>query len=163
MHHILVVEDDPIVSETLQTSLEDFDGTFRVTRAANVNEALCVLGEDPPDAALIDAVLPDGSGLDLAQTVIKLGVPVLLTSGYPDVGIKLAEAGWAFLPKPFGATALVTELQALIETARRRRAQLAIGLDRLAKNINDLAEATEEAKRARDARLIAKRAQEEDG
>jgi two-component system, OmpR family, response regulator len=129
MHHILLVEDNPDVCAVIQSVLE-LEGGYRVTAAMKVRDAISELVFDPPDAALIDVVLPDGSGLDLARQVIGLGTPVILTTAHLEIREWLSEAGCPLLPKPFDFESLFTTLRNLIATAEERKAELLAALDR---------------------------------
>ncbi len=130
MRHILVVDDEAAICEILQMGLEH-DGTCRVTCTATADEAMAVVQNDRPDAAVIDAVLQRESGLILARDVVALDVPVLVTSGEPGHQQRLRDADCYFLPKPFAISQLLVETRRLLDEAADRKALLAAGLDRL--------------------------------
>lgn len=130
MRHVLIVDDEPAICELVQMALEA-DGSCRVTPASSAGDAMTVLERDRPDAAIIDAVLPQASGLQLATRAIGLGVPVLIVTGEPQTRDKLRAAGCPYLPKPFPIGTLVTETRALLDEAAQRRAELAVLLRRL--------------------------------
>ncbi|MEM9138864.1 MAG: response regulator [Pseudomonadota bacterium] len=82
-HHILLVDDEPLVAEELQESLE-LEG-FRVDTAHNVAAAL----EHPclPSADLVvtDLKMPGGDGLELVRTIASGPAPtpkVIVLSGH---------------------------------------------------------------------------------
>src|SRR5262249_46451185 len=60
---ILLVDDSPSIRLGIRSFLEDHG--FSVSEAENVRGALEALGGDPPDAAVIDYMLPDGTALDI--------------------------------------------------------------------------------------------------
>ncbi len=62
---ILVVEDEPADAELAQRALEEGDCHAEVSIAKTLLEAKTYLAGQVPSLALIDFVLPDGSGLDL--------------------------------------------------------------------------------------------------
>ena len=62
---VMVVEDDALTGELLQTVLE-LDG-HRVTIASNLAEARAVLATGRPEVAIVDAWLKNESGLDLVR------------------------------------------------------------------------------------------------
>jgi DNA-binding NtrC family response regulator len=132
MRHILVVDDDPAISSLMQEALET-DGSYRVTAFTTVQDALAVIERDRPDAALIDALMPEISGLILARRLLDVGIPVLLVSGHPGMEETLERAGCRFLEKPFRVGTLLAEMQALLDDAARRQADLAMRLDELNK------------------------------
>ncbi len=130
MRHVLVVDDEPSICELMQLALEA-DGSCRVTRASSAGEAVAMLQRDRPDAAIIDAVLPQVSGLQLASQVLDLGVPVLIVTGEPATRAKLEAIGCPYLSKPFPINVLVAETNTLLGDAVERRAELALLLPRL--------------------------------
>lgn len=130
MRHVLVVDNEPAICELVQLALEA-DGSCRVSSASNVEDAIALLRRDPPDAAIIDAILPQSSGLQLAGEVLDRGVPVLIVTGEPVTRERLDSVGCPYLAKPFSINVLVAETNALLEEAHERRAQLALLLRRL--------------------------------
>jgi DNA-binding response OmpR family regulator len=130
MRHVLVVDNEPAICELVQLALEA-DGSCRVSSASNVDDALALLQRDPPDAAIIDAILPQSSGLQLAGQVLDRGVTVLIVTGEPATRERLESIGCPYLAKPFPINVLVAENKALLDDAHQRRAQLALLLPRV--------------------------------
>lgn len=122
------------------------DGTCRVTGASSADDALATVAWDRPDAAIIDAVLPRVSGLELARQMVDIGVPVLVMSGEPAQQQRLLENGCPFLPKPFSVKQLIAETRQLLDDAWRRKAELSVALARLTKNLAELSMAHEPAR-----------------
>jgi CheY-like chemotaxis protein len=146
MRHVLVVDDDPAICAVMQMGLE-VDGSYRVSSAESAEATLDILDRDPPDAAIIDAVLPRVMGLVLARTVVDRGIPVLLTTGEPLFQQRMSEAGCRFLAKPFSLAQLVAETQRLIDEARERVAESARCLARLAEAGGELRQVLEQSQR----------------
>lgn len=86
--HILIVEDDELVTDALRILLESTG--HRVSNAYTVQDAVARCGADRPDVMLLDLTLPDGTGLDVMERVRALGavptVTVALT-GHDDARI----------------------------------------------------------------------------
>ena len=101
---VLIVEDEASVLDVLQTMLEM---EYRVSSASTVEEALAILRTSHIDVALIDAVLPDGRGADLAVFAEKVGAAVIEMTGYPQDMVDLDAGGRQHLFKPFGANLLL--------------------------------------------------------
>ena len=78
---ILCVDDHYDTSEMLQVLLSDSD--YEVQTAASLEETCKLAGETEFDLYVLDKRLPDGTGLDLCETLNKLspGVPCILYSG----------------------------------------------------------------------------------
>ena len=118
---MLVVDDDDGIREMLQSSLS-FAG-FRVSTAADAQAALAVLGADPPDAIVLDVMLPGIDGFDLLQLLRHRGetLPVLFLSARDTVedrirGLRLG--GDDYLVKPFSVMEVTVRLEGLLRRAR---------------------------------------------
>ncbi|MEM7305292.1 MAG: ATP-binding protein [Planctomycetota bacterium] len=101
---ILVVEDEAEVRELTRQWLAA--SGYRVLVAANASEAQRVLSEDAntPDLLVVDMVLPDLNGIELARSLNLPRMPVVLTSGYSADSLNdrgLSSTGCAFLQKPY--------------------------------------------------------------
>jgi DNA-binding response OmpR family regulator len=82
-HHILLVEDSPLVSGALRLLLES--SGHRVSIAATVAESRAVLRADPPSLTLLDLTLPDGDGLTLVAPLHASGCRVVVAlTGHDD-------------------------------------------------------------------------------
>jgi DNA-binding NarL/FixJ family response regulator len=62
--HLLIVEDEPLVTDVLRETLEV---EYCVSCAKTVAEAFALLRTSHIDIALVDSVLPDGRGGDVAE------------------------------------------------------------------------------------------------
>src|ERR1700729_2398526 len=82
---ILIVDDDVSVAESLGLIFEGRG--YDVRRAYSAEDAIDLVAEWQPDAAILDVMLPRMSGIELARamgTAIPT-CPVLLVSGHPGV------------------------------------------------------------------------------
>ncbi len=157
VRHILVADNESAICEVVRLGLEA-DGTCRASTATTIYDALQILTRDPPDAAVVDAVMPpEHGGLAIASQAVDLGIPVLIITGDPDTEDRLDAVGCPYLAKPFRLDELAAELRALLDEATIRRARLSAQLDRLAANIEDLRRAIAAA-RETVARSVALRA-----
>ncbi len=77
----------------------------------------------PPDAAIVDLVLPDGDGVEVTRTLREWSeMPILVLSavGEEEQKVRALEAGADdYITKPFGARELVARLQAALRRAGR--------------------------------------------
>lgn len=80
MYRILLVEDDPDVGALLEHSLGS--AGYKVSKAATVSAAHLLLDHRSHDLVLTDVVLPDGSGVAIADKAQELGIRTLLLTGY---------------------------------------------------------------------------------
>ena len=119
MTRVLLVDDEPQILRALRTSLRG--AGYDVDTAETAESALTALALNPPDAVILDLVLPDGRGTDIARELRTWSdVPVILLSVVGDESEKVAalDAGADdYVTKPFG----IDELLARLRAALRRR------------------------------------------
>ncbi|WP_116209538.1 response regulator transcription factor [Streptomyces olivoreticuli] len=114
---VMVVEDDPGVRSTLDQLLR-FEG-YRVLMASDGLEALGLLGQERPDLAVVDVVMPGLDGLGLCRMLRRRGdrLPVLVLTARHEVGDRVAglDAGADdYLAKPFATEELFARIRALL-------------------------------------------------
>jgi two-component system KDP operon response regulator KdpE len=118
MSRVLVVDDEPQILRALEMSLRG--AGYDVFTASTGAEALTTAAVQPPDAVILDLVLPDMRGTDVCRELRRwTRVPVILLSVVGDESEKVAalDAGADdYVTKPFG----VDELLARIRAALRR-------------------------------------------
>jgi two-component system KDP operon response regulator KdpE len=89
-----------------------------VEAAENKEEALAALALRPPDALVLDLVLPDGRGDEVCQDVRRWSrLPILVLSAVGDERekVRALDAGADdYVTKPFGADELLARLRALM-------------------------------------------------
>jgi two-component system KDP operon response regulator KdpE len=116
---VLVVDDEPHILRALQTGLRG--AGYDVAAAATADEALAAAAMRPPDAVILDLVLPDGSGIDVARELRSWSAaPILVLSVVGDEAEKVAalDAGADdYVEKPFGIDELLARLRALLRRA----------------------------------------------
>ncbi len=116
---VLVVDDEPQILRALQTNLRG--AGYEVAVASTAEEALRVAAMRPPDAVILDLVLPDGSGIEVCRELRSWSsAPVLVLSVVGDETEKVAalDAGADdYVQKPFGIDELLARLRALLRRA----------------------------------------------
>jgi DNA-binding NtrC family response regulator len=116
MPHVLVVDDEPGVRESLRMLMKD---DFDVTAVGDVDAALAVIDARPIDAVLLDLVMPGRTGLDFLRELAERSEvpPVLVLSATRTVAtaVEAMKLGAAdFVTKPFEIDALRIKLRQLI-------------------------------------------------
>jgi len=117
---VLLVEDEEVVREFTENALTS--SGYKVFAASTGNEAVELFRREKGDFALLlsDLVLPDKSGLELAESfhAENAELAVVLTTGFSDDEPKIAavqKKGFMFLPKPYAFNDLLATLkQALL-------------------------------------------------
>ncbi len=116
---VLVVDDELQILRALRVVLRE--AGFEVVAAQNVAEALDRAAVRPPQAAIVDLVLPDGDGIEVTRRLREWSeMPILVLSaiGEEDQKVLALEAGADdYVTKPFGARELVARLQAALRRA----------------------------------------------
>jgi two-component system KDP operon response regulator KdpE len=113
---ILVVDDEPQIVRALKVVLRE--AGFQAVAAETASQALDLAAVSPPDAAIVDLVLPDGDGVVLTRRLREWSeMPILVLSavGEEDQKVRALEAGADdYITKPFGTRELVARLQAAL-------------------------------------------------
>lgn len=115
--HVLVVDDDRAVRESLRRSLE-FNG-FAVSMASDGAEALAGIGSVRPDVVVMDVMMPKLDGIEATRALRVAGndVPILVLTARDAVGDRVEglDAGADdYLTKPFALQELLARLRALL-------------------------------------------------
>jgi DNA-binding response OmpR family regulator len=114
--HILIVDDYSALAKILAQLLKEYD---HASYATSGKQALEEIDRKPPDIVLLDIILPDMSGLDLARALRRnpktKSIPILAMSGKPQERFNCLAAGCDdFILKPFGMRKLLDRLSSLI-------------------------------------------------
>jgi two-component system KDP operon response regulator KdpE len=120
MTRILVVDDEPQILRALQTSLRG--AGYDVETATTAEQALTLAAVRPPDAVILDLVLPDRRGTEVARALRAWSkAPIIVLSVVCDESEKVAalDAGADdYVTKPFGVDELLARLRALRRAER---------------------------------------------
>jgi two-component system, OmpR family, phosphate regulon response regulator PhoB len=119
--HVLIVEDEPAQREVLSYNLEA-EG-FRVTTAANGEDGLVMVAEDPPDVMVLDWMLPSVSGIEVCRRLKTRpetrDMPIIMLSARSEEVDKvrgLETGADDYVVKPYA----ISELMARVRTQLRR-------------------------------------------
>jgi two-component system KDP operon response regulator KdpE len=116
---VLVVDDEPQILRALRMSLEG--AGYDVDVAATGEDALAAAAMRPPEAVILDLVLPDRSGIEVCRELRGWSkAPILVLSAVGDEGEKVAalDAGADdYVTKPFGIEELLARLRAVMRRA----------------------------------------------
>ncbi len=116
---ILVVDDEPQILRALQTTLRG--AGYEVDTAATGEDALTTLAVRPPEAVILDLVLPGKSGVEVCRELREwTEIPILILSAVGEEREKVAalDAGADdYVTKPFGIDELLARLRAALRRA----------------------------------------------
>lgn len=108
---ILVVEDDPLVSEVIAAALDDI---YPITIVETAAEAMTCLSQGNIRLILLDCTLPGGVDPGLLPEADRLGAAVILMSGDPGRVAKLTDQPRPFVLKPFTLTGLTDTVRSVL-------------------------------------------------
>jgi two-component system KDP operon response regulator KdpE len=130
---ILVVDDEPQIVRALKVVLRE--AGFQAVPAETASEALDLAAVRPPQAAIIDLVLPDLDGVELTRRLREWSeMPILVLSamGEEEQKVRALEAGADdYITKPFGTRELVARLNAALRRATGAEEEPGIEVDGL--------------------------------
>ena len=119
MTRVLVVDDEPHFLRALETNLRG--AGYEVETATTAKEALAAAGLRPPDAIILDLLLPDGNGTEVSRELRAWSeAPIVLVSAVGDEAEKIAalDAGADdYVTKPFAMGELLARLRAALRRA----------------------------------------------
>jgi DNA-binding response OmpR family regulator len=115
---ILLVEDDPMIGQTLALSLPYRGYDLKV--ADTIAKASDLIAIAAFDLVLLDVQLPDGSGFDLCRIIREKDslIPILMLSARtdePSVVKGLSLGADDYIRKPFGLAELTARMDRLVE------------------------------------------------
>jgi two-component system KDP operon response regulator KdpE len=135
---VLVVDDEPEIVRGLRIVLRE--AGYAVEAATNKADALASLANRPPEALVLDLVLPDGDGVSVCKDIRRWSrLPILVLSAVGDERekVRALDAGADdYVTKPFGTEELLARLRAILrrspdsgQSSRLEIGDLVIDLD----------------------------------
>jgi two-component system KDP operon response regulator KdpE len=113
---VLVVDDEPQIVRALKVILRG--AGYTTQQAETKQEALDAVAVRPPDAMVLDLILPDGSGVEVCREVRRWsGLPIIVLSAVGDERekVRALDAGADdYITKPFGTDELLARLRAAL-------------------------------------------------
>lgn len=119
---VLIVDDEQPIREMVEFSLDR--AGFHVVEAADAAGARVAVADHQPDLILLDWMLPDTSGLDLARALrrenLAEDIPIVMLTARTEEEDKVRglDAGADdYITKPFGPRELVARINAVLRRA----------------------------------------------
>jgi two-component system KDP operon response regulator KdpE len=130
---VLVCDDEPQVIRALRVVLQE--AGFEVIPTATAAEALDQAAVRPPEAAIIDLVLPDQDGVEVTRRLREWSqMPILVLSaiGEETEKVRALEAGADdYVTKPFASRELIARLEATLRRVDREPQEPIVTVDGL--------------------------------
>ncbi len=125
MNHLLIVDDEAEIRESLEEILQE-EG-YAVTSTPTASEAMILMHDAPYDVVLLDIWLPDRDGLDVLSDIHALAMEskpeVVIISGHGTIetAVKATKLGaFDFLEKPLSLDRTLIVVKNAIEAKRLR-------------------------------------------
>lgn len=121
---VLIVDDDPHIREVLKFAFAK--SGVETAEAGDGEEALTLIGRDPPDLVVLDINMPRMDGLEVCRRLRASGdLPILFLSSRDDeldrvLGIELGADD--YVVKPFSPREVVARAQAILRRSARKTA-----------------------------------------
>jgi light-regulated signal transduction histidine kinase (bacteriophytochrome)/CheY-like chemotaxis protein len=115
---VLVVEDQLVIAMDVEAVLADH-GVQAIDTAATSSEALRILASKPPDVAVLDVNLGQGTSIPVAEELRRQRIPFVFATGYGDTAMipeNLANA--PVVRKPHDASTLVAAVAASLQSPK---------------------------------------------
>ena len=119
-HRILVVDDEPSVTDLLAYNLHK--AHYEVFIAADGSEALRLASESKPDLILLDLMIPEVDGLDVCRELRRTSnVPVIMITARGEeidrvLGLEIGADD--YVTKPFSMRELMARIKAVLRRAQ---------------------------------------------
>lgn len=118
---VIVIEDDVEVASVIKERLAG--GGYSVMHAATIEAGRSALSSAEWDVIVLDLMLPDGSGLDLAKQLRERGdeTPILMLTARDTVDQRVEgfrHGADDYLCKPFDVDELAARLEAIVRRAK---------------------------------------------
>ena len=130
---VLVCDDEPQILRALTIVLTE--AGFDVVPAANAEEALDRAALRPPEAAIIDLMLPDHDGIEVCRRLREWSnMPILALSAIDEEQEKvraLKTGADDYVTKPFSSNELLARLEAALRRAAPESAESKVFLGEL--------------------------------
>ncbi len=114
MDTIVVVDDDPLVADVFMHALLPVGSAICVETSGEAMELLAVRRWR---LAIVDVILPERSGVEIAAVAVAIGTPVVLTTGNFKAATNLRRYGFPVLQKPMAMDLLAAEARMAISQA----------------------------------------------
>lgn len=134
-HTILIIDDDPDITDYLKRQLSD---KYKIITADNGAKGLEIIAIDMPDLIISDVIMPHMDGIELIKriraNVNTCHIPVILLSTRSQIEDKIAGMSCGadyYIGKPFVLSELKTVIRNLIDNRQRLKGLYTVTQDKI--------------------------------
>ena len=116
MTMILLIDDDPLITEPLARALQTYNYTVLVAKNGRIGLEMAL--NQQPDAVVLDVLMPEMDGWEVCRALReRSGVPILMLTALGEeidriLGLELGADD--YLTKPFSTRELIVRIKALL-------------------------------------------------
>jgi two-component SAPR family response regulator len=121
-HRVLVLEDEWIIAEQIETALEEA-GYEVVGPVGRMDAALALLKGQAVDAAVLDINVHGDRSFRAAVKLAQAEIPFVFLSGYAETALPAELSDRPLMQKPVDAIALCRCIDALVRSPNRKTAR----------------------------------------
>lgn len=126
VNKLLIIDDEPDLCRVLKNNLEAL-GEFEVHTATDGTNGLKLAKMERPDLILLDIVMPDMSGTEVAEELLEhpltRTIPIIFVTAIVSQSEMLDSDGYignrVFIPKPIDMDDLLVKINTLLERTAR--------------------------------------------
>jgi two-component system nitrogen regulation response regulator GlnG len=140
MTRLLVIDDEPLILETIGLAFPDYD----VTTCEDAKSGIDAFLAATPDVVLCDIRLPDMSGMELFEKLHRVDakIPIILMTGHGTAGtaIEAMQRGaFEYVLKPLDPDTLIPLVKNAADTSRMTRVPTVMPIDQAEDEADDSA------------------------
>lgn len=140
--HVLIVEDDPSLSELLEYNLDN--AGFKASVVSEGDEALPAILDEDPDLVILDWMLPNLSGIEICRQirqhteVSRLPIIMLTAKGEESERIRGLETGADdYVIKPFSPSELIARVKAVLRRTHPEKSADVLAFEDITMNLEE--------------------------
>ena len=140
--HILIVEDDPSLSELLAYNFDD--AGFKASVISDGDEVLDTILDDQPDLIILDWMLPNLSGIEICRQIRqhndikKIPIIMLTAKGEESERIRGLETGADdYVIKPFSPSELIARVKAVLRRSHPEKSEDILEFEDISMNLEE--------------------------
>src|SRR5438105_3360254 len=119
--HVLIIEDDPDIAESVRYNLESEGFTAKIASTGEQGLTLALDNQDPPTAIILDLMLPGISGTELCRRLRRekqtRRTPIIMVTAKTSEADRIAGLDLGaddYIAKPFSVRELLARVRAVL-------------------------------------------------
>ncbi|XOF34374.1 MAG: response regulator [Candidatus Electrothrix sp. YB6] len=124
MKKVLLVDDDEMIHEIVDSTLSKYDKIFKIVHAFDIKKAIRLLERGDISLVITDLVMPGGDGFQLLSYLQKkhAGMPSIVITSYelPNLKTKLLDKVFQVFKKPLASEELADAIIRALKTTKKK-------------------------------------------